>query len=121
MSAIPPGSHEFSTPVYGTVFGSRSSVLQRLKPGDRLILVPDPPGIANPSVWVHAPGGDVIGHLSPDVNSWLVSWMLAGERYGAEVTHVGGNNEASWKRLVITVRRSPLTTQDGRSAISRER
>jgi hypothetical protein len=121
MSAIPPGSREFSTPVYGTVFGGRSSVLQRLKPGDRLILVPDPSGIANPHVWVHAPGGDVIGHLSPDVNSWLVSWMLAGERYGAEVTHVGGNNEASWKRLVITVRCTQQAAQDGRSTISRER
>jgi hypothetical protein len=121
MSAIPPGSREFRTPVYGTVFGGRSSVLLRLKPGDHLILVPDPPGIANPHVWVHAPGGDVIGHLSPDVNSWLVPWMLAGERYGAEVTHVGGGDEASWKRLVITVRRAQQATGDERSAISHER
>ena len=120
MSAIPPGSREFSTPVYGTVFGRRASVLLRLKPGDRLILVPDPPGIANPHVWVHAPGGDVIGHLSPDVNSWLVTSMLDGERYGAEVTHVGGDDEASWKRLVITVRANRQGSQDGHPTISRE-
>ena len=72
MSSILPGAREFLTPVYGTVFGGRSAVVHRLKEGDQLILVPDPPGIDQPNVWVHARGGDVIGHLSPDVNSWLV-------------------------------------------------
>lgn len=105
MSSILPGTHQFRTPVYGTVFGERAAVVQRLREGDRLILVPDPPGIDEPNVWVHAPGGDVVGHLSPDVNSWLVPHMLAGERYGAVVARVGGDDEASWKRVVITVRR----------------
>src|SRR5262245_50982519 len=104
MSSILPGTREFRTPVYGTVFGKRAEVVHRLREGDRLILVPDPPGIDSPSVWVHARGGDVVGHLSPDVNSWLVPWMLAGECYRAEVARLGGDDVASWKRLVITVK-----------------
>ena len=104
MSSILPGAPEFRTPVYGTVFGRRPAVVDRLKVGDRLILVPDPPGTEPPNVWVHAKGGDVVGHLSPDVNAWLMPWMLAGECYGAEVTRKAGDDVASWKRLVITVR-----------------
>jgi hypothetical protein len=53
---------------------------------------------------VHAPGGDVVGHLSPDVNAWLAPSMLSGWCYGAEVAVVRGDDVASWKRLVITVR-----------------
>ncbi|HEX7020598.1 MAG TPA: hypothetical protein VF159_11330 [Gemmatimonadaceae bacterium] len=104
MSSILPGTREFQTTVYGTVFGKRTEVLHRLHEGDALILVPDPPGTDDPSVWVHAPGGDVVGHLSPDVSSWLVPWMLRGGRCGAVVTQVGGDDVASYKRLVITVR-----------------
>ena len=110
MSCILPGATEFRTPVYGTVFGKRPSVVQRLRQGDRLILVPDPPGTEPPNVWVHARGGDVVGHLSPDVNSWLVPLMLSGECYGAEVAQRFGNDVASWKRLVITVRAVPRHT-----------
>jgi len=105
MSSILPGSDEFSTPVYGTVFGRRSEVVHRLSRGDRLILVPDPPGTEPPTVWVHARGGDVVGHLSPDVNSWLAPTMLDGGCYGGEVVEVRGDDVASWKRLVIAVRR----------------
>jgi hypothetical protein len=104
MSSILPGTDEFRTPVYGTVFGRRADVVKRLHVGDRLILVPDPPGTDPPTVWVHARGGDVVGHLSPDVNAWLAPWMLAGRCYGAEVADVRGDDVASWKRLVITVR-----------------
>ena len=103
MSEILPGASEFRTAVYGTVFAKRSAVVQRLRPGDPLILVPDPPGIDEPSVWVHAAGGDVVGHLSPDLNTWLVPWMLAGHRCRAAVARVGGSDVASWKRLIITV------------------
>jgi hypothetical protein len=103
MSAILPESSEFRTAVYGTVFANRSAVVRRLRVGDPLILVPDPPGIDEPSVWVHAPGGDVVGHLSPDLNTWLVPWMLAGHRCRAVVAQVRGGDVASWKRLVIEV------------------
>ena len=105
MSSILPGAEEFNTAVYGTVFGRRTEVVHRLNAGDRLILVPDPPGTEPPTVWVHARGGDVVGHLSPDVNSWLAPLMLAGYRYEGEVWLVRGDYAASWKRLVISVRR----------------
>jgi hypothetical protein len=104
MSSILPGSELFQAPVYGTVFARRSEVVHRLQEGDRLILVPDPPGTYPPTVWVHAKGGDVVGHLSPDVNEWLAPWMLSGFCYAAEVAAVRGDNVASWKRLLITVR-----------------
>jgi hypothetical protein len=108
MSSILPGTREFQTPVYGTVFGTRGSVVERLRDGDPLILVPDPPGTDEPSVWVHAPGGDVVGHLSQEVSSWLVPWMLDEDgRCSAEVAHVGGADVASYKRLIITVRCRP--------------
>ena len=104
MPAILPETTEFRAPVYGTVFAKRAAVVGRLRVGDSLILVPDPPGIDEPNVWVHARGGDVVGHLSPDLNSWLVPWMLAGHGCRAEVAKVGGTDVASWKRLVIAVR-----------------
>ena len=104
MSSILPGSQEFRTSVYGTVFGRRTKTLDRLRPGDRLILVPDPPETDPPTVWVHARGGDVVGHLSPDVNAWLAPTMLDGNCYGAEVSELRGDDVASWRRLVITVR-----------------
>jgi hypothetical protein len=103
MAAILPETTEFRTPVYGTVFANRAAVVRRLCVGDPIILVADPPCIDEPNVWVHARGGDVVGHLSPDLNSWLVPWMYAGHRCRAEVAKVGGAEVASWKRLVIAV------------------
>lgn len=105
MSSILPGTEVFQSPVYGTVFGRRTEVVHRLRSGDRLILVPDPAGADPQTVWVHARGGDVVGHLSPDVSAWLSPSMLAGSCYGAEVSEIRGDDVASWKRLVITVRR----------------
>ena len=100
-----PAANEFFTPVYGTVFAGRAEVVQRLTPGDVLILVPDPPGIEDPNVWVHARGGDVIGHLRPDIGGPLSRWMLQGGRCTASVVEVGGENVASWRRLVIRIER----------------
>lgn len=121
MSSILPDASRFETPVYGTIFADRASAVARLHGGDALILVPDPPGIdgerageddadpalvvEEPKVWVHAQGGDVLGHLSPDINRWLVPRMLAGARYSAAVVSVGEPGQASWRRLVIAVRR----------------
>jgi len=105
MSTILPGTLQFVTPVYGTVFGTRAVVVQRLKVGDQLILVPDPPGVEHACVWVHAPGGDVLGHLSPDLNRWMVPDMLSGARYGASVQQVAQQDTESWRRLMIFVRR----------------
>ena len=108
MSSILPGATLFRAPVYGTVFGHRTEVVHRLRTGDRLILVPDPPGTVPLWVWVHARGGDLVGHLSPDLSSWLAPAMLNGRCYGAEVSEVLGDDVASWKRLVITVRHVAL-------------
>lgn len=107
MTLVPPHSEQFTTAVQGTVFAHRGEVVHRLRTGDYLILVPDPPGTGEPAVWVHAPGGDVIGHLSPSIGAWLAPWMLAGGRCTASVTKVGSDDIASWRRLVICVRCRP--------------
>ena len=106
MSSILPDSDRFEAPVYGTVFAARADALARLSVGDRLVLVPDPEGVVNPSVWIHAPGGDVVGHLAPDVNRWMVGRMLHGARYTAHVLSVGAPGTESWKRLIISIRAS---------------
>src|SRR4051794_23764560 len=103
MSNILPDAPQFDVAVYGTIFAERRRAVERLQTGDRLILVPDPPGVDEPSVWVHATGGDVLGHLAPDVNRWMVARMLDGSRYSASVKSVAREGTASWKRLVITI------------------
>ena len=105
MSRVTPEAPQFDVAVYGTIFGERRTAVQRLNPGERLILVPDPLGVDQPSVWVHAPGGDVLGHLSPDINRWLVPRMLDGARYSAIVKELHAGSTESWKRLIITLTR----------------
>jgi hypothetical protein len=39
------------------------------------------------------------------VNRWLAPKMMEGARYGARVRSIGEPGTASWKRLVILVRR----------------
>ena len=38
------------------------------------------------------------------VSGWLVPWMLEGGRCGGVVAHIGSDDVASYKRLIITVR-----------------
>jgi hypothetical protein len=106
MSFVIPDANRFEAPVYGTVFASRSAALARLRVGDHVLLVPDPEGVDNPSVWVHAAGGDVVGHLAPDVNRWMVERMLRAVRYTAHVVSIGAPGTESWKRLIISIRAS---------------
>ena len=94
---------EFSTAVHGTVFAQRPLVVRRLRAGETLLLVPDPPGAEVPAVWVHAAGGDVVGHVPQQVAAWLAPWMLCGGRCRALVESVGADDVASWRRLVIRV------------------
>ena len=103
MAVVPPYTEQFRTAVLGTVFAARASVVHRLHPGDPLILVPDPPGTEVPAVWVHATGGDVVGHLSLQIAAWLAPWMLDGGRCRATVEKVGTDEVESWRRLIISV------------------
>src|SRR5688500_14929173 len=91
----------FSTAVHGTVFATRMKVVRRLRGGDELTLIPDPPGTGDPAVWVHAPGGDVVGYLPIHIADWLAPWMLAGGRCRAYVERVGSDEVESWNRLVL--------------------
>lgn len=106
MSSVRPGSIDFIAYVYGTVFAARAEAVRRLAVGAPLILVPDPPGVEEPAVWVHAAGGgDLLGHLSPDLNAWLAPAMNGATRCTAVVEHVDHDpTVASWKRLAIRVR-----------------
>lgn len=94
----------FRTTVHGTVFGSRSSHLDELEPGDDLVLIPDPPGEEEPAVWVHLHGGDPVGHLPPEINAWLAPYLLRGGSASAVAVRIGGMDVPSWKRLVIEVK-----------------
>ena len=94
----------FRSTVHGTVFGTRSDHLEELTEGDTLLLIPDPPGQDDPEVWVHTRGGDPLGHLAPEIGSWLAPWLLGGGAASATALRVRGSEVPSWKRLVIEVR-----------------
>ena len=104
MSSVRPGAADFIAHLYGSVFAERAEAVRRLRAGDALILVPDPPGVDEPTVWVHAPGGAVLGHLSPDLGAWMVPKMNEGRRYGAVVEAIAGEGTESWKRVRLRVR-----------------
>jgi hypothetical protein len=101
-----PSQHPstFRSTVHGTVFGKRAAHLNRLEPGDRLLLIPDPPGEDDPAVWVHLQAGDPVGHLPPEINAWLAPWLLRGGAASAVAVRVRGSDAPSWKRLLIEVR-----------------
>jgi len=93
----------FRTTVHGTVFGRRAAHLEELSAGDQLLLIPDPPGDADPAVWVHLTSGDPIGHLPPEINRWLAPLLMRGGSARATTVRVGGDEVPSWKRLLIEV------------------
>jgi hypothetical protein len=104
MIRPPRDQQEFTTAVHGTVFAARTQVVHRLHVGDAVLLIPDPPGAEVPAVWVHAQGGDVVGHLPQQIAAWLAPWMLEGGRCEARVESVGTDDIASWRRLFVHVR-----------------
>ena len=104
---LPPREMRLRTNVHGTVFAARTLVIERLEPGEPLLLVPDPLQTDEPpAVWVHVAGGDVLGHLPVQIAAWLAPWMLAGGRCRATVLHVGPPDSASWNRIGIELERS---------------
>jgi hypothetical protein len=90
--------------VHGTVFGDRTANLARVHEGDELLLIPGPPLDDEPGVWVHLPGGDLLGHLPPEIERWLSPWMLRGGHATARAVKVCGLDVPSWRRLLIEVR-----------------
>lgn len=108
--SLPPAPDRFRATVHGSVFGSRTEQLERIEDGDALLLIPDPPQQEPPAIWVHRTSGDPVGHLPPEIASWLVPWMLEGGRATARALRVKGPEVPSWRRLLIEVtceRRAP--------------
>lgn len=104
---LPPEELRLRSNVHGTVFAARTLVIERLQPGEPLLLVPDlPQPDKAAAVWVHVAGGDVLGHLPVQVAAWLAPWMLAGGRCRASVRQVGPPDVASWNRIEIDLERS---------------
>lgn len=89
--------------VHGTVFGGRAARVDSLAAGDPLLLIPDPPMDEDPAVWVHVAAGDPVGHLPPEINTWLAPWLLRGGLAAATVVSVHGPDVPSWRRLLIEV------------------
>lgn len=103
----PPEELRLRTNVHGSVFAARAIVVERLQPGEPLLLVPDPPQHEEPpAVWVHVAGGDVLGHVPVQIAAWLAPWMLAGGRCQANVVAVKGPDVESWNRIEIELLRS---------------
>jgi hypothetical protein len=101
---LPPNAPScFTSTVHGTVFCERSKHLQRLKHGDHLLLIPGPPIDDPPGIWVHLPGGDLLGHLPPEIEAWLAPWMLSGGGARAKVVKIEKEDVPSWRRLLIEV------------------
>lgn len=99
----PSGTGCFRATVHGTVFCERSSHLARINPGDELFLIPGPPLDDAPGIWVHLPGGDLLGHLPPEIEDWLTPWILHGGHARARAVRISGVDVPSWRRLLIEV------------------
>jgi hypothetical protein len=93
----------FRATVHGTVFGVRASHVSRLHEGDEVVLLPGPQTDDDPGIWVHMPGGDVIGHLPPEIEHWLAPWMLRGGTARARAVRVSGADTPSWRRVLLEV------------------
>lgn len=101
---LPPSTPQtFRTTVHGTVFCDRAKTLDRLHVGDDVLLIPGPPIDDAPGIWVHMHGGDLIGHLPPEIEAWMAPWMLHGGSARGTVEKVEQDDVPSWRRLVIHV------------------
>ena len=106
-SGVPPlpkgCPRRFRSTVHGTVFAGRDRHLSAMHPGDRVVLIPDPPGQTDPEVWVHLESGDPVGHLPPEISSWLWWWLRRGGEVSAVALSVHGSDTPSWRRLLVEV------------------
>jgi hypothetical protein len=94
----------FRATVHGTVFADRERLLDRIQAGDSLTLVTDPLDADEPAVWVHVQSGDPVGHLPPEIGSWLAPWIRSGGPAVAVAIRVKGPETPSWRRLLVEVR-----------------
>ena len=94
---------QFRSTVHGTVFAGRDRHVDRMHDGDRVVLIPDPPCQQEPEVWVHLESGDPVGHLPPEISSWLAPWMRSGGTAVARAVRVRGAEVPSWRRLLLEV------------------
>ncbi len=94
---------QFRATVHGTVFAGRDRHLAVMHPGDRVVLVPDPPGQTDPEVWVHLETGDPVGHLPREISTWLWQWLCEGGAASAVALAVHGSDTPSWRRLLVEV------------------
>ncbi len=95
---------QFRATVHGMVFAGREEHLEGLKAGESLYLIPDPPDQEAPEVWVHREGGDLLGHLPPEISAWLAPWLMQGGGANARTLKVHDSDVPSWKRLLLEVR-----------------
>lgn len=98
-----PHPTRFRATVHGLAFAGRDVRAGRLERGDRLRLIPDPPGRESPEVWVHLPTGEPVGHLPPEIAAWLWPFLARGGVATAEVLASHGDEVPSWRRLVLDV------------------
>ena len=99
----PPAAPVFRATVHGLAFGNRLRLLPRVRSGEPLFLLPDPPGPTLQQVWVHLRNGDAVGHLPDEISSWLVPWMRDGGKTRVRTLRVGDESVPSWKRLLVEV------------------
>ena len=102
-SLAPPAAPRFRATVHGLAFAGRDRRLNDVEAGDRLHLIPDPPGATVEQVWVHMEGGNPLGHLPNEIARWLAPWMRDGGRAAVRAVRVGDATVPSWKRLVVEV------------------
>ena len=93
----------FRATVHGIAFADRDRHLEALEAGDSLYLLPDPPDQETPEVWVHRPGGDLLGHLPPEISAWLGPWLAEGGGASAKALKIHGSDVPSWRRLLLEV------------------
>ena len=93
----------FRATVHGTCFADREQHLRELQAGDELLLIPGPPLDDDPGIWVHLASGDTVGHLPPEIERWMVPFMLRGGKATARAVRVGDAQTPSWRRLIIEV------------------
>jgi hypothetical protein len=102
--------HRFRATVHGIAFAGRDRHLTNLRPGDSLLVIPDPPGEEEPGVWIHLDSGEPIGHLPPEIAEWLWPWLARGGAAVARACAVHGLDVPTWRRLVVEVTCRPRTS-----------